>query len=95
MNQIEQDFRTPDLDGKAFKESDIWRTTTPFPTVKNARIIDPPDYLKPGLPIQFDLLTQIRESGNVYLAVDIKRFERSTGQKLKPKQRDRVKRRKI
>ena len=95
MNKIEQGFRTPDLDGRAFKESGTWRTTTPLPTVRNARIIDPPEYLKPGLPVQFDLLTQIEDSGNVYLAVDVKRFERSTGQKLKPKQRDKMKKRKI
>ena len=95
MNKIEQGFRTSDLDGKAFKESDTWKTTTPFPTISNARIIDPPEYLKPGLPVQFDLLTQIGEEGNIYLAVDVKRFERSTGQKLKPKQRDKMKKRKI
>jgi hypothetical protein len=95
MNKVEQGFRTPDLDGKAFKENDTWRTTTSLPTVRNARIVDPPEYLKPGLSIQFDLLTQIEDGGNVYLAVDVKRFERSTGQKLKPKQRDKMKRRKI
>jgi len=95
MQNIEQGFRTPNIDGKAFKENDIWKTTTFLPTVSNARIIDPPDYLKPGLSIQFDLLTQIEESGNVYLATDVKRFERDTRQKLKPKQRDKMKRRKI
>jgi hypothetical protein len=95
MDEIEQGFRTPGLDGKAFKESDTWRTTTPFPTVGNARIVDPPAYLKPGLPIQFDLLTQVEEGGNVYLAVDVERFERGARQKLKPKQRDKMRKRKI
>lgn len=95
MNRIEQGFRTPNLDGRVFKENDAWKTTTSLPTVGSARIIDPPEYLKPGLSIQFDLLTQIEESGNVYLAIDVKRFERDTRQKLKPKQRDKMKRRKI
>lgn len=97
MNGIEREesFRTPGLDGRAFKESETWKTTTYLPTIKSAHIINPPEYLKPGLPIRFDLVTQVGEGGNVYLAVDIKRFERSTGQKLKPKQRDKMKRRKI
>lgn len=95
MNEIEQGFRTPDLDGRAFKEGDNWKTTTPLPTVGSARVIDPPKYLKSGLPIQFDLLTQIKEGGNIYLAVDVKRFERDTRQKLKPKQRDKMRKRKI
>ena len=95
MHNIEQGFRTPDIDGKAFKENDIWKTTTFLPTVSNARIIDPPEYLKPGLPIRFDLLTQIKEDGNIYLAVYVKRYEKDTRQKLKPKQRDKIKKRKI
>jgi len=95
MHNIGQGFRTPDLNGKAFKESNTWKTTIFLPTVSNAHIINPPEYLKPGLPIRFDLLTQIKEDGNIYLAVDVKRYEKDTRQKLKPKQRDKMKKRKI
>lgn len=97
MNRVEQGegFRTPNLEGKAFKEEGVWKTTTPLPTITNARVIDPPDFLRPGIHIQYDLLTITGENTNTYLATEVRRFKRKTEQKLKPKQRDKMKKRKI
>ncbi len=94
MADTETDFRTPDLYGKAFMRGERWQTTTCLPTVRVARIIDPPSYLRPGLSIRFDLLTRLGESGNTYLAENVQKLERFNKQKLKPKQKDKIRKRK-
>jgi hypothetical protein len=90
-----QGFNTPNLEGKAYKNEGRWRTTTPIPSIKNIQIVSPPEFLKDGMHIQYDLLTFIKDGGNDHIAVDVERFEKRKEQKLKPKQRDKVKKRKI
>ncbi|MBN1168556.1 hypothetical protein JXA63_01560 [Candidatus Woesebacteria bacterium] len=84
----ENQFRTPGLDGNVLKDGSNWRTTTYLPTVHTARITEPPEFLAPGMHIKFDLLTETREDGNIYTAVDVRRFEQRTNQKVTPKTRE-------
>lgn len=56
MGKLKQDFRTPNPDGKVFKEKESWKTTTPLFSITSARMIDTLDLLKPSVYIQHDLL---------------------------------------
>ena len=88
-------FITPDLDGKVFKQGNLWKTSTQLPTIRFAKILQPPDFLLPGMHIRYDLLTKIGVENNIHIATNVQRFEKNETQKLKPKQRDKLKRRKI